>query len=87
MICFFSHKKRSSPDTLKDRLKSVFAMKNLEPVEHILGVRIKRDKQQWQLYVVQIHLKVLKRSNMNYAKALSVHLQPHVKLGKKTLPK
>ena len=45
---------------------------------HILSLRIMRDKQQWQLYVVQIHLKVLKRSNMNDAKTSSVPLSSHV---------
>ncbi|MCO5567515.1 hypothetical protein L7F22_021209 [Adiantum nelumboides] len=46
-------KKRSTVDALKQELKSAFSMKDLGAAEHVLGVRIRRQRDQRILYLSQ----------------------------------
>ncbi|MCO5554677.1 hypothetical protein L7F22_008210 [Adiantum nelumboides] len=69
-------KKRSTVDALKEQLKSAFSMKDLGAAEHVLGVRIRRQRDQRILYLSQEKYieKVLDRFNMADAKPLGVPL-------------
>ncbi|KAH7387965.1 hypothetical protein KP509_16G051000 [Ceratopteris richardii] len=82
-------KKKSTLNALKQQLNSAFSMKDLGEAEHILGMRIKRDRQQHTLQVSQEKYieKVLDRFNVADAKPLGVPLHPHVKLSKDDCPK
>ena len=44
-------KKRSTVGALKKQLKSAFSMKDLGGAEHVLGVRIRRQREQHTLYL------------------------------------
>ena len=82
-------KHKTSLDALKRKLNSAFAMKDLGDVEHILGMRIKRDRKLKLLFLSQEKYiaKVLDRFNMADAKPLGVPLPPHTKLSKADCPK
>ncbi|MCO5577282.1 hypothetical protein L7F22_031109 [Adiantum nelumboides] len=82
-------KKSSTVDALKEQLKSAFSMKYLGESEHILGVRVTRQRDQHTLYLSQEKYieKVLARFNMAEAKPLGVPLQPYVKISKDDCPK
>ena len=77
-------KKKSTLNALKQQLNSAFSMKDLGEAEHILGMRIKRDRQQYTLHLSQEKYieKVLDRFNVADAKPLGVPLQPHVRFSK-----
>lgn len=81
-------KNKTSLDALKQKLNSVFAMKDLGDAEHILGMRIKRDRKLKLLFLSQEKYiaKVLDRFNMADAKPLGVPLPPHTKLSKADCP-
>ena len=66
-----------------------FSMKELGEVEHILGIRIKKDMQQYTLHLSQEKYieKVLDRFNVADAKPLGVPLQTHVRISKDDCPK
>ncbi|NHV87521.1 reverse transcriptase domain-containing protein, partial [Escherichia coli] len=57
---------------LKQQLSSAFSMKDLGPAEHILGMRIRRDRKDCLLYLSQERYltKVLQRFQMSDAKPL-----------------
>ncbi len=82
-------KHKSTIDALKRQLNSAFAMKDLGDAEHILGMRIKRDRKLKMLFLSQEKYiaKVLDRFNMAGAKSLGVPLPPHTKLSKADCPK
>ena len=67
-------KKKSTLNALKQQLNSAFSMKDLGEAEHILGMRIKRDRQQYTLHLSQEKYieKVLDRFNVADAKPLGV---------------
>lgn len=74
---------------LKKKLSEIFSMKDLGDANHLLGMRIKRDRSQRLLYLSQeayVH-KVLQRFHMERGKALSTPLPPYVKLSKNDAPK
>ena len=81
-------KKRSAVDALKQQLNTAFSMKDLGDAEHILGMRIRRQRDQHTLYLSQEKYieKVLDRFNMADAKPLGVPLQPCTKLSKADCP-
>ena len=82
-------KKKSTLNALKQHQISAFSMKDLGEAEHILGMRIKRDRQQYTLHLSQEKYieKVLDRFNVADAKSLGVPLQPHVRLSEDDCPK
>ncbi|MCO5602353.1 hypothetical protein L7F22_056484 [Adiantum nelumboides] len=82
------HSKKDIAD-LKTKLKSKFDMKDLGEANHILGMRITRDRKKRLLYLSQkeyVH-KVLDRFNMQKGKALSTPLPAYLKLSKNDCPK
>ena len=81
-------KEKSTLDALKQQLNTAFSMKDLGDAEHILGMRIKRLRDQHTLYLSQEKYieKVLDRFNMADAKPLGVPLQPCTKLSKADSP-
>ncbi|MCO5557674.1 hypothetical protein L7F22_011243 [Adiantum nelumboides] len=82
------HSKKDKAD-LKTKLKSTFDMKDLGAANHILGMRITRDRKKRLLYLSQkeyVH-KVLDRFNMQKGKALSAPLSGYLKLSKNDYPK
>ena len=81
--------KRSTVDVLKKQLKTAFLMKDLGGVEHVLGVRIRRQMEQHTLYLSQEKHSdmVLDRFFMADAKPLGVPLQPYDKVSKEDCPK
>ena len=76
-------------NNLKKQLSKQFAMKDLEAVKQILGMRIIRDKANDTLKLSQSEYvkKVLSRFNMNEAKPVSTPLGSHFKLSKEQSPK
>ena len=46
-------KKRSTVGALKKQLKSAFSVKDLGAAEYVLGVRIRRQREQHTLYLSQ----------------------------------
>ncbi|MCO5577029.1 hypothetical protein L7F22_030851 [Adiantum nelumboides] len=70
-------------------LNSALSMKDLGPIEHILGMRITRNRKKRLLFLSQGKYikKVLERFNMADAKPLGVPLPPHTKLSKYDCPK
>ena len=76
-------------NNLKKKLSKQFAMKDLEVVKQILGMRIIRDKVNGTLKLSQSEYvkKVLSRFNMNEAKPMSIPLGSHFKLSKEQSPK
>ena len=72
-------------DALKKRLMDAFEMKDLGDANHILGMRIIRDRTKRLLYLSQKDYvsKVLQRFNMERRKAISTPLPPYVKLNAK----
>ena len=72
-------------DALKKRLMDAFEMKDLGDANHILGMRIIRDRTKRLLYLSQKDYvsKVLQRFNMEGGKAISTPLPPYVKLNAK----
>ncbi|MCO5581068.1 hypothetical protein L7F22_034944 [Adiantum nelumboides] len=82
-------KHKTSLDALKRKLNSAFARKDLGDAEHILGMRIKRDRKLKLLFLSQEKYiaKVLDRFNMADAKPLGVPLPPYTKLSKADCPK
>ena len=88
MTCSAGHSKKDIAD-LKMKLKSQFDMKDLGEANHILGMRITRDRKKRLLYLSQkeyVH-KVLDRFNMQKGKALSTPLPAYLKLSKNDCPK
>ncbi|MCO5605031.1 hypothetical protein L7F22_059208 [Adiantum nelumboides] len=82
------HSKKDIVD-LKTKLKSKFDMKDLGEANHILGMRIIRDRKKRLLYLSQkeyVH-KVLDRFDMQEGKALSTPLPTYLKLSKNDCPK
>ena len=77
-------KQKCTLDALKEQLNIAFSMKDLGEVEHILGMRIKRQRKQHLLYLSQEKYieKMLDRFNMAESKPLGVPLQPYMKLSK-----
>ncbi|GAA0174725.1 hypothetical protein LIER_28058 [Lithospermum erythrorhizon] len=73
---------------LKNDLSRVFEMKDLGEAKHILGMQIRRERANRCLSLSQEQyiLKVLKRFNMDDAKAVSCPLNVQVKLGSKNCP-
>ena len=73
---------------LKETLCESFAMKDLGPARQILGVRIMRDREAKKLHLSQeMYIeKVLRRFNMDKAKAVSVPLASHFKLSHNHCP-
>jgi len=63
-------------DRLKKQLRMSFAMKDLGPTKHILGIRIIRDRNEKKLWLSQEkYIKgVLQRFHMEKAKAVSTPL-------------
>ena len=82
-------KRKTSLDALKDQLKLVFSMKDLGNAEHILGMRISRNRKDKLLFLSQEKYieKVLNRFNMAEAKSLGVPLPSYLKLSKADCPK
>ncbi|MCO5587877.1 hypothetical protein L7F22_041829 [Adiantum nelumboides] len=82
-------KKRSTVDAFKEQLKSAFSMKDLGAAEHLLGVRVTRQRDQRTLYLSQEKYieKVLDRFNMAEENPLGVPLPPYVKISKDDCPK
>ncbi|MCO5552868.1 hypothetical protein L7F22_006386 [Adiantum nelumboides] len=77
------HSKKNIAD-LKTKLKSKFDMKDLGEANHILAMRIIRDRKKRLLYLSRkeyVH-KVLDRFTMEKGKALSTPLPAYVKLSK-----
>ncbi|GLJ31516.1 hypothetical protein SUGI_0632490 [Cryptomeria japonica] len=74
---------------LKQKLARSFAMKDLGVAKQILGMRITRDRKNRTLNLSQSEYikKVLKRLNMQDAKAVSTPLASHFKLTKEMCPK
>ena len=74
---------------LKSKLNATFDMKDLGAANHILGMRITRNRDKKVLFVSQSAYidKVLKRFNMEKGKAMSAPLLPHVKLSLNDCPK
>ena len=89
MICLLVGKHKASLNALKRKLNSTFAMKDLGDAQHILGMRIKRDRKLKLLFLSQEKYiaKVLDRFNMADAKPLGVPLPPYTKLSKADFPK
>ena len=79
----------TSLQELKCKLKSAFSMKDLRNAEHILGIRIRQDRQKELPFGSQEKYieKVLERFQMTDAKPSSVPFQPHVKISKAHYPK
>ncbi|MCO5556884.1 hypothetical protein L7F22_010438 [Adiantum nelumboides] len=88
LMILIAAKKRSTVDALKEQLKYAFLMKDLGAAEHVLGVRIRRQRDQRILYLSQEKYieKVLDRFNIADAKPLGVPLQPYVKISKEDCP-
>ena len=84
-----AEKRKTSLDALKDQQKSVFSMKDLENVEHILGMKINRKRKDKLLFLSQEKYieKVLNRFNMAEVKSLRVPLPSYLKLSKVDCPK
>ena len=78
----------SKIDKLKRELSKSFAMKDLGPVKHILGMKISRDRKNEKLWLSQESYieKVLERFNMSKAKAVCSPLAGHFKLSSKQCP-
>ena len=75
-------------DRLKNQLSKAFAMKDLGPAKQILGIRIHRERDAKKLYLSQEKYieKVLRRFNMDKAKAVSSPLATHFKLNTEQCP-
>ena len=75
-------------EELKKLMAKKFSMKDLGEAKQILGMRIKRDRKQRKLWLSQEDYveKVLKRFNMENAKAVSTPLAAHFKLSKQLCP-
>ncbi|MCO5576620.1 hypothetical protein L7F22_030435 [Adiantum nelumboides] len=84
-----SHSKKDIAD-LKTKLKSKFDMKDLGEANHILGMRITRDRKKRFLYLPQkehVHKFLDRFTNMQKGKALSTPLPANLKLSKNACPK
>ena len=75
--------------TLQSKLNDAFDMKDLGHANHILGMRITRDRQKRLLYFSQSEYvdKVLRRLNMEGGKTVSVPLASYLKLCQNDCPK
>ena len=75
-------------DVLKKGLHQTFDMKDLGHANHILGMRITRDRNQHLLHLSQEEYigKVLHRFHMEGGKTISTPLPPHMKLSAKDSP-
>ena len=75
--------------TLQSKLNDAFDMKYLGHANHILGMRIMRDRQKRLLYLSQSEYvdKVLRRFNMEEGKIVSVPLASYLKLCQNDCPK
>lgn len=73
---------------LKKDLGSKFAMKDLGPAQHILGMRIMRDRKNKRLWLSQEKYikKLLDRFNMKDAKPIGTPLAAHFKLSTELCP-
>eukprot|EP00249_Psilotum_nudum_P008877 c21567_g2_i1 orf=70-546(+) len=82
-------KSHSEISNLKIGLHKTFEMKDLGDANHILGMRITRDRAHKRLYLSQKEYigKVLQRFNMEKGKAIGTPLPPHVKLRQEDIPK
>ena len=82
-------KSRKEIDALKARLHQTFEMKDLGDANHILGMRITRDRMKHELYLSQKEYigKVLQRFHMEGAKAIGTPLPPYVKLSAHDSPR
>ena len=76
-------------DALQAKLHENFDMKDLGEANHILGMRIERDRDKKLLYLSQAEYisRILKRFNMERGKAISTPLPPYMKLGQDDCPK
>lgn len=81
-------KNASRINQLKKQLSKSFAMKDLGPAKQILGIRITRDRNARKLWLSQEKYieKVLRRFNMDNAKAVSSPLANHFRLSSKQSP-
>ena len=70
---------------LKEELNKSFAMKDLGPAKHILGMKITRDRKKEKLWLSQERYvqKVLERFNMSNSKPVYSPLASHFKLSSK----
>jgi ATP-binding cassette subfamily B (MDR/TAP) protein 1 len=70
---------------LKEELNKSFAMKDLGPGKHILGMKITRDRKKEKLWLSQERYvqKVLERFNMSNSKPVYSPLASHFKLSSK----
>ena len=73
---------KAEVQTLKSLLGSEFEMKDLGAAEKILGMEIRRDRDQRKLFLYQegYILKVLKRFGMNASKPVSTPLTSSIRL-------
>ena len=82
------HSKKDIAD-LKQKLSSQFDMKDMGDAQHILGMRVTRDRKKGLLYLSQeeyVH-KVLERFNMQSGRLVSTPLPAYLKLSKDDCPK
>ena len=88
-IMLIDAKKRSIVDVLTKQLKSTFSMKDLGEAEHLLGVRIRIQREQHTLYLSKEKYieKVMDKFCMVYAKPLRVPLKSYDKIFKEDCPK
>lgn len=73
---------------LKPEMKKYFAMKDLGPAKHILGMSIRRDRKEHKLWLSQEKYieKVLERFHMESAKPVATPLASHFCLSSKQSP-
>lgn len=73
---------------LKSKMAKVFDMKDKGEASHMLGLRIRRDREKRLIYLSQEEYidKVLQRFNMEKGKALLTPLPSYVKLSKQDCP-
>ena len=70
------------------KLRLKFAMKDLGPTRHILGMKISRHREKQQLFLSQTDYigRVLERFNMQSAKSASTSLLIHLRLSQRDCP-
>ncbi|CAM8969040.1 unnamed protein product [Rhodiola kirilowii] len=73
---------------LKTKLKKSFAMKDLGPAKHILGITIYRDREKNKIWLSQEKYieKVLERFHLDKPKPLATPLASHLKLSSQLCP-
>lgn len=76
-------------EDIKNKLKSEFEMKDLDPVRRILGIEVKRNRKEGTLSLSQksYMLKLLNRFSMTDSKNVSLPLANHFKLSNEQCPK